>query len=111
MSGQKSMSSGATKKKSETKHRGGNTEPTPKRHATLDDQLEQGLEESFPGSDPVAVTQPPAQALRHKPELARKGVDASPIPLIECIISQNQSGKFPTQKGNITQHFLRRPTR
>jgi hypothetical protein len=40
MSGQKSMSSRATKKKSETKHRGGNTEPTPKRHATLDDQLE-----------------------------------------------------------------------
>jgi hypothetical protein len=31
--------------------------------------------------------------------------------LIECIISQNQSGKFVTQKGKITQHFLRRPTR
>jgi hypothetical protein len=29
------------------------------RNQTLDDQLEQGLEESFPGSDPVAVTQPP----------------------------------------------------
>jgi hypothetical protein len=42
-----------------TKHRGGATEPTPKRHATLEDRLEQGLEESFPGSDPVAVTQPP----------------------------------------------------
>ena len=67
MSGQKSMSSRATKKKSETKHRGGNTEPTPKRHATLDDQLEQGLEESFPGSDPVAVTQSP-----HSPHDARK---------------------------------------
>ena len=47
MSGQKSMSSRATKKESETKHRGGNTEPTPKRHATLDDQLEQGLENRF----------------------------------------------------------------
>jgi hypothetical protein len=30
------------------------------RHATLEDKLEQGLEESFPASDPVAVTQPPA---------------------------------------------------
>ena len=63
MSGQKSMSARATKKKSETKHRGGNTEPTPKRHATLDDQLEQGLEESFPApirspsrSRPTALT-------------------------------------------------------
>jgi hypothetical protein len=49
-------------KHSETKHnkhRGGTTEPTPKRHATLEDRLEQGLEESFPGSDPVAVVQPP----------------------------------------------------
>jgi hypothetical protein len=67
MSGQKSRSGRAMKKKSEAKHRGGNTEPTPKRHTTLDDQLEQGLEESFPGSDPVAVTQPP-----HSPHDARK---------------------------------------
>jgi hypothetical protein len=41
------------------RHRGGKTEPEPKRRETLDDQLEQGLEESFPASDPVAVTQPP----------------------------------------------------
>jgi hypothetical protein len=55
------MSARATKKKkkSETNHRGGKSEPTPKQRTTLDDQLEQGLEESFPGSDPVAVTQPP----------------------------------------------------
>jgi hypothetical protein len=26
----------------------------------LDDALEQGLEDSFPGSDPVSVTQPPS---------------------------------------------------
>jgi hypothetical protein len=26
----------------------------------LDEALERGLEESFPGSDPVAVTQPPS---------------------------------------------------
>jgi hypothetical protein len=30
-------------------------------HRTLEDKLEQGLEESFPASDPVAVTQPPAR--------------------------------------------------
>jgi hypothetical protein len=29
-------------------------------HAELDEALELGLEESFPGSDPVSVTQPPA---------------------------------------------------
>jgi hypothetical protein len=61
------MSARATKKKSETKHRGGRSEPTPKRRTTLDDQLEQGLEESFPGSDAVAVTQPP-----HSPYDIRK---------------------------------------
>ena len=31
-----------------------------KRKQSLDDRLERGLEDSFPGSDPVAVTQPPA---------------------------------------------------
>ena len=30
------------------------------RRERLDDALEQGLEDSFPGSDPVSVTQPPA---------------------------------------------------
>jgi hypothetical protein len=29
------------------------------RKEKLDEALEQGLEESFPGSDPVSVTQPP----------------------------------------------------
>jgi hypothetical protein len=59
--------SARTTKKSEAKHRGGRTEPTPTQRATLEDQLEQGLEESFPGSDPVAVTQPP-----HSPHDIRK---------------------------------------
>jgi hypothetical protein len=59
MSGQAKKPGQAKTKQGETKHRGGKTEPTPKRHTTLDDKLEQGLEESFPGSDPVAVTQPP----------------------------------------------------
>ena len=29
------------------------------RKKAFDDSLEKGLEETFPGSDPVAVTQPP----------------------------------------------------
>ena len=67
MSAQARTSGQTKKKKSETTHRGGKIEPTPRRHATLDDQLEQGLEESFPGSDPIAVTQP-----LHSPHDVRK---------------------------------------
>ena len=49
----------AKKKEAErAKHRGGRIEPTPKPRTTLEDRLEQGLEESFPASDPVAVAQP-----------------------------------------------------
>jgi hypothetical protein len=33
-----------------------------RRLALLDEALELGLEESFPGSDPVSVTQPPPSA-------------------------------------------------
>jgi hypothetical protein len=33
-----------------------------KRRKSLDDRLDRGLEETFPGSDPVAVVQPPASA-------------------------------------------------
>jgi hypothetical protein len=32
------------------------------RKKALDDKLERGLEETFPGSDPVAITQPPPHA-------------------------------------------------
>jgi hypothetical protein len=32
------------------------------RRKTLDEALDCGLEDSFPGSDPVAVTQPPPSA-------------------------------------------------
>lgn len=41
------------------------------RKEKLDDALNQGLEESFPGSDPVSVTQPPPS----KPDkhIKRKG--------------------------------------
>jgi hypothetical protein len=33
-----------------------------RRKQKLDEQLDQGLEDTFPGSDPVAVTQPPHSA-------------------------------------------------
>jgi hypothetical protein len=39
-----------------------------RRRKSLDDALERGLQDSFPGSDPVAVTQPPPSARdKHKP--------------------------------------------
>lgn len=37
----------------------------------LDEALEKGLEESFPGSDPVNVTQPAPS--RHDQDIKRKG--------------------------------------
>jgi len=40
------------------------------RQKKLDDALERGLEDTFPGSDPVAVTQPPHSA-RDKQETRR----------------------------------------
>jgi hypothetical protein len=39
-----------------------------KRQEALDDALDRGLEDSFPGSDPIAVTQPPpSKRDKHKP--------------------------------------------
>ena len=39
-----------------------------KRKKAMDDALDRGLQDSFPGSDPVAVTQPPPSARdKHKP--------------------------------------------
>jgi hypothetical protein len=37
----------------------------------LDDALDEGLEETFPGSDPVNVTQPPPSKADH--HIKRKG--------------------------------------
>jgi hypothetical protein len=37
-------------------------EKSEKRKEALDDTLERGLEDTFPGSDPVSVTQPPHNA-------------------------------------------------
>jgi hypothetical protein len=42
-----------------------------KRHDRLDDALERGLEETFPASDPVAVTQPP-HSVRDKHDLKNR---------------------------------------
>jgi hypothetical protein len=48
--------------------RAGKRDRESQRKKALDDQLERGLEESFPASDPVAVTQPPHSPHdRHKP--------------------------------------------
>ena len=41
-----------------------NTEDSEKRR--LDAALEEGLEETFPGSDPVSVTQPPPSKADHR---------------------------------------------
>lgn len=37
----------------------------------LDDALEEGLEDSFPASDPINLTQPPPS--RHDQDIKRKG--------------------------------------
>ncbi|MFY9696235.1 MAG: hypothetical protein WA776_09685 [Xanthobacteraceae bacterium] len=42
------------------KGRDGKRRGQEERRERLDDALEQGLEDSFPASDPVSVTQPPA---------------------------------------------------
>jgi hypothetical protein len=43
----------------EADHSAKRRERDAKRKQKLDEQLEKGLEDTFPGSDPVAVTQPP----------------------------------------------------
>jgi hypothetical protein len=48
--------------------RAGKRDRESQRKKALDDSLERGLEESFPGSDPVAVTQPPHSPYdKHRP--------------------------------------------
>ena len=60
-----------------TKRRGGDPDVKPKtRHETPDDELErkleEGLEESMAGSDPVNIVQPPkSKADKCEPEKAR----------------------------------------
>jgi hypothetical protein len=57
---------------SAAKHRGGKDRAANERKdERLDDALERGLEDSFPGSDPVSVVQPPPSA-RDKHEVQRR---------------------------------------
>ncbi len=46
----------------DTKEAGKNRERTETRKQRLDESLDRGIEDTFPGSDPVAVTQPPPSA-------------------------------------------------
>ena len=60
-----------------TKRRGGNPDIKPKPHSekpddALERALEEGLEESMGGSDPVNVTQPPKSKLDRKPQERRR---------------------------------------
>lgn len=61
------------------KRRGGNPDVPPKSRSEqpadpLERALEEGLEESMAGSDPVNVTQPPKSKLDRKPQ-ERKSAD------------------------------------
>ncbi len=58
------MAEAATKPKTDDK-------PKDPEKRKLDDALNKGLEESFPGSDPVNVTQPPPS--KHDLDIKRKG--------------------------------------
>ena len=58
------MTEAATKAKIENKPK----DPEKKK---LDDALERGLEDSFPGSDPVNLTQPAPS--KHDQDIKRKG--------------------------------------
>jgi len=42
------------------KHRDGKLRREHQRQERLDEALERGLEDTFPGSDPVSITQPPS---------------------------------------------------
>jgi len=46
----------------DTKEAGKDRERTKRCKQKLDESLDRGLEDTFPGSDPVAVTQPPPSA-------------------------------------------------
>jgi hypothetical protein len=50
-----------------------NTGKAKAKHKASDSSLQKGLEETFPGSDPVNVTQPPPS--RHDKDIKRDGGD------------------------------------
>ena len=58
-------------------------QPTPeeiKEKQDLDDALEEGLEETFPGSDPVNVTQPAPSRAGRPCEALRLGAGSASVP-------------------------------
>lgn len=55
----RSLQSDSPKFERDEKDRAGKRERDAKRQKQLDDALDRALEDSFPGSDPVSVTQPP----------------------------------------------------
>jgi hypothetical protein len=63
---------GDTSFRRKDEERTGKDDREARRKKALDEQLDKGLEESFPASDPVAVTQPPhsphdRQKRKHRP--------------------------------------------
>ena len=68
------MSDAATKKRSgdpDVKHKPKSEKPDD----ALERALEEGLEESMAGSDPINVTQPPKSKLDRKPQEKKKDVE------------------------------------
>jgi hypothetical protein len=64
------------------KTRGGDPDIKPKPASekprdALERALEEGLEESFPGSDPLSITQPPKSKLDRKPQERRESREKS----------------------------------
>ena len=55
----------------DVKHRNGRLGENERQKEKLDEALERGLEETFPGSDPVSVIQPPP-SVRDKHEAIRR---------------------------------------
>ncbi|HXX03165.1 MAG TPA: hypothetical protein VEJ37_02445 [Xanthobacteraceae bacterium] len=77
-----------------------------RRQKILDDELDRELEDTFPGSDPVAVTQPPHGALdKRKPKTADHNDNV--IPLIQCDIWELGSERGVTRGRKIIEYILR----
>jgi hypothetical protein len=57
--GNRSLQPDAARFQRDQKCRDGKSRTEDQRREQLDDALERGLEDTFPGSDPVSVTQPP----------------------------------------------------
>ncbi len=83
----------------DTKEAGRDREWTERRKQRLDEKLDRGLEDTFPGSDPVAVTPPAPRNLQSTtPHMC----------LIFCVFWQPNGGESHTADSKITEYFLRR---